>query len=164
MSINLAMDFSVNKQNNTISVKREFNAMLPVVWDAFTKSEILDQWWAPIPYKNETISMDFTEGGKWHYAMVSPKGERHYCMLFYLKINNQVNYESKDSFCDENGVLTDGVPSMNWNTRFIDNNGSTSVNILISFSSESDLQQIIEMGFKEGFTMGLNQLDNLLKN
>ena len=78
MSTNLAFDFSVNKETNTITVKREFAAELSLVWDAYTKSEILDQWWAPKPWKARTKTMEFREGGYWHYAMVGPAGEEHW--------------------------------------------------------------------------------------
>ena len=45
----LLMDFSVDKENKRISVKREFAAPLSRVWAAWTESELLDQWWAPKP-------------------------------------------------------------------------------------------------------------------
>ncbi len=86
MSTNLALDFSVNKENKTISIKREFNAERPLVWDAYTKSEILDQWWAPSPWKARTKTMDFREGGHWHYAMVGPEGEEHWALVNYKTI------------------------------------------------------------------------------
>ena len=54
MTTNLAFDFSIDRENKTIKVKREFAAELPLVWDAYTKSEILDQWWAPKPWKART--------------------------------------------------------------------------------------------------------------
>ena len=40
-------------------VTREFNAPLEKVWRAWTESSLLDEWWAPRPYKTETKSMDF---------------------------------------------------------------------------------------------------------
>jgi len=43
MKHNLANDFIVDKENNTITIKREFVANQDLVWDAFTKKEILDQ-------------------------------------------------------------------------------------------------------------------------
>lgn len=43
---NLQFDFRVDKSTKTVFIEREFNAELPLVWDAFTKQEILDQWWA----------------------------------------------------------------------------------------------------------------------
>lgn len=59
---------------------------LDLVWDAWTKPEILDQWWAPKPYQTETKSMDFREGGMWLYAMVSPENEKHWCKNDYHKV------------------------------------------------------------------------------
>ena len=37
MSTNLAFDFSVDRENKKITVKREFAAELPLVWGAYTK-------------------------------------------------------------------------------------------------------------------------------
>ena len=45
MNSNLKFDFIVNKQNNTVNVKREFGAGLELVWGAWTNPKILDQWW-----------------------------------------------------------------------------------------------------------------------
>jgi hypothetical protein len=36
------------------------------------------------------------------------------------------------------------------------------VQVQISFNSTEDLEAIVKMGFKEGFTAGLEQLDALL--
>ncbi|MEO8414830.1 MAG: hypothetical protein ABI472_14280 [Ginsengibacter sp.] len=49
MKNNLLFDFTADKATNTIFVNRDFAAGLSLVWDAFTKQEILDQWWAPAP-------------------------------------------------------------------------------------------------------------------
>ncbi len=40
MSKNLAFDFTINKENNTIKIKREFDSEVMLVWEAYTKSEI----------------------------------------------------------------------------------------------------------------------------
>jgi uncharacterized protein YndB with AHSA1/START domain len=53
----------------TFEAKREFNADISLVWRAWTEPELRDQWWAPAPWICETKSMDFSEGGRWHYDM-----------------------------------------------------------------------------------------------
>jgi len=70
--MNLLFDFTVDKDTATIYVTREFAADLDLVWEAFTKSEILEQWMGPKPWRVQTKEMDFREGGRWLYAMVSP--------------------------------------------------------------------------------------------
>jgi len=43
MKNNLLFDFIVDKATKTVFVNREFAAGQSLVWDAFTKQEILDQ-------------------------------------------------------------------------------------------------------------------------
>ena len=75
MTTNLPFDFTVDKTTKTVFVNREFAADLSLVWDAFTKQEILDQWWAPKPWVSKTKFMNFEVGGRRFYAMVSPEGQ-----------------------------------------------------------------------------------------
>ena len=70
----MKMDFIVDKQTKTVSITKEFAAELSLVWDAYTRAELLDQWWAPKPYASRTKVMDFTVGGRRFYAMVGPDG------------------------------------------------------------------------------------------
>ena len=162
MNSNLLFDFIVDKETQTVNVKREFNAGLALVWDAWTKPELLDQWWAPKPYQNKTKSMDFREGGTWLYCMISPENEVHWCKNDYLKIEHQKSYTGLDAFCDENGVTNKEVPQTEWTNIFTEEKNITLVTIILKYKSLADLEKVIEMGFKEGFTMGLNQLDTLL--
>lgn len=162
MKSNLLFDFTINKETQTVNVKREFNADLSLVWDAWTKPELLDQWWAPKPYQNKTKSMDFREGGTWLYAMISPENEWHWCKNDYIKIEHHLSYTGLDAFCDENGVTNNEVPQTEWTNVFTEENDKTLVTIVAKYKSLADLEKVIEMGFKEGFTMGLNQLDTLL--
>ena len=164
MNSNLLFDFIVDKETQTVNVKREFNAGLSLVWDAWTKPELLDQWWAPKPYQNKTKSMDFREGGTWLYCMISPENEIHWCKNDYLKIENQKSYTGLDAFCDENGIINTEMPRTKWTNVFTEENNKTLVNISAKYNSLADLEMVIQMGFKEGFTMGLNQLDVLLSS
>ncbi len=164
MNPNLQFDFIVNKENNTINVKREFAAGLQLVWDAWTKPELLDQWWAPKPYQTRTVSMDFREGGMWLYYMESPQGEKHYCLNHYKKIVPLKNFSGLDAFCDEKGNINTEFPRTVWNNTFIEtSNDITTVSIVAQYEKLEDLEKIISLGFKEGFTMALGNLDQYLE-
>jgi PhnB protein len=158
------MSFEVDKVNNKINVKREFNSAVANVWAAWTRPELLDQWWAPKPYKARTRTMDFRVGGMWLYAMVGPDGQEIWCKADYLSIEDQKSFSGRDAFCDEHGVVTDDFPGSIWNTSFKPVGEATSVNIEISYKNLSDLEKIIQMGFKEGFTAALGNLDELLNH
>lgn len=165
MNSNLLFDFSVNKENKTIHVKREFAANLGLVWDAWTKPEFLDLWWAPKPYRTQTKYMDFKEGGFWFYAMLSPDNVPHWCRADYQKIDPQRSFSGLDAFCDEHGNVNHDFPRSLWTNVFTESEGDhTTVNITIKYSSLEDLEKIIELGFKEGFTMALGNLDECIAN
>lgn len=159
----ILFNFEVDKENCRIHVDRSFDAPLDLVWTAWTDPEILDLWWAPKPYRTETKSMDFTVGGRWLYCMVSPEDERHWCLFEYHKINPLRSYSGLDAFCNEEGVINNQHPRMRWYNTFTQQEGGTVVNIEIKLDKLADLEAIITMGFKEGFTMGLQNLDDYIK-
>lgn len=163
MNSNLKFDFTINKENNTVNVKREFAANLELVWEAWTIPEILDQWWAPKPYRTKTKSMDFIEGGMWLYAMISPEDEKHWCKNDFHKIEPQKSFTGLDAFCDENGIVNTDMPRTLWTNTFIENGATTMVNIVAKYENLADLEKIIALGFKEGFTMALENLDQYIE-
>ncbi|MEH0155573.1 SRPBCC domain-containing protein [Limibacter armeniacum] len=162
MNSAILFNFLVDKENNTIKVERSFDAPIDLVWSAWTDPEILDLWWAPKPWKAETKTMDFREGGKWHYAMVSPEGEKHWCLFEYKEVVQPQRFSGLDAFCDENENIKDTKPRCFWTNNFTAEDDSTMVHIDIKFDKLEDLEQIIEMGFKEGFTAGLENLDQYI--
>lgn len=162
MNSNLLFDFSVNKEDKTITVKREFAAELNLVWDAWTKPELLDLWWAPKPYQTKTKSMDFKVGGTWLYAMIGPDDFIHWCRADYKSIETGKSFSGLDAFCDENGTINTEFPRSLWNNSFSGNGDLTLVNIVIAYDDLADLERIISLGFKEGFTMAMENLDEYL--
>lgn len=163
MKSNLLFDFTVDKKTSTIFVNREFNADQPMVWDAFTKQEILDQWWAPQPWKSRTKYMNFEEGGRRFYTMISPEGEEHWSIQDFTSISPKNNFQFKDVFADKDENINKQMPSAKWNLDFSsENNGITTVKISIKHGKFEDLEMYIQMGFKEGFTMTLDYLAELL--
>ena len=143
MNPQLFFDFSVNKENHTITVTREFAADMDIVWDAWTKPELLDQWWAPKPYQAHTKTMDFREGGYWLYAMISPEKVSFWSRADYQKIEEKVAYSCLDAFCDENGNVNTAFARSQWNNRFTENGGHTTVHITIQYASLTDLEKMI---------------------
>jgi uncharacterized protein YndB with AHSA1/START domain len=146
-----------------IVVEREFAASPEHVWKAWTESSLLDQWWAPKPWKAETKTIDFREGGAWLYAMVGPEGERNWCRVDFKTIDDGKSYTVFTGFCDENGNLTGELPGMDWEVVFGTSDSGTKVTVTISFEDEADMAKILEMGFQEGFTMALGNLDEVLE-
>ncbi len=160
MKNDLQFDFTVDKAAKTVFITREFAAELPLVWDAFTKAELLDQWVAPKPWASRTKYMNFEVGGKRFYAMVSPEGHERWAVQEYTSITPKTNFKMYNTFADkdENREL----PGSDWDYNFSEQNGITKVSIAIFNESLARLEKMIEMGFKEGFTMSIENLEELL--
>jgi len=160
MKNNLLFDFTVDKITKTVFINREFAAELSLVWDAFTKPEILDQWVAPKPWLSKTKYMNFKVGGRRFYAMVSPEGQERWSIQEYTSITPKSNFKMFNAFADkdENPEL----PGSEWEYNFSEQNGKTKVSITIYNESLARLEKMIEMGFKEGYAMSMKNLEELL--
>jgi uncharacterized protein YndB with AHSA1/START domain len=156
----LLFDFTLDKSKKTAFINREFDADLSLVWDAFTKQEILDQWWAPKPFASKTKVMEFKVGGRRFYAMVSPEGQERWSIQKYTSISPKTNFKFLNAFADkdENPEL----PGSEWDLSFSEENGKTKVSVSIYNESLERMEKMIEMGFKEGFMMTLKSLEDLL--
>lgn len=148
--------------NKKVNVVRSFNAGLSAVWEAWTTAEALDQWWAPRPYKAVTKVMDFAEGGHWLYKMQAPDGSGQWCKVSYSAVTDMESITSSAAFVDEDEQVDDDFPVMHWKQNFSEADGITTVNVDISFDKVEDMDNIMKMGFQEGFRMGLSNLDEYL--
>ena len=162
MTNNLLCDFIADKTTNTIAVHREFAAGRSLVWDAFTRPEILDQWGAPEPWIARTISMDFRVGGRRFYKMVAPDGQEHFSVQDYTSISPETNLQYISGFSDKDQNINPAFYGSENNLDFSEADGITTVSITIKYKTPAILEMMIEKGFKQGFTMTLNNLDKLL--
>jgi uncharacterized protein YndB with AHSA1/START domain len=155
------MEFIVDKETKTVSITAEFDAERDLVWDAYTKPELLDQWWAPKPWTSRTKAMEFREGGRRFYAMVSPDGDvQRWAVQEYKSITPKTNFKFFNAFADENENLE--LPGSDWDLNFIEQDGATKVHISIYNESLERLERMVALGFREGTEMQLNNLEELL--
>lgn len=160
MGNKLKFDFTVDKAAKMVYITREFDAGLDLVWDAFTKAELLDQWVAPAPFKARTKYMDFEVGGKRFYAMVSPEGHEGWILQEYRAITPKTNFKLYNVFADkdENPAPT----GSDWDYTFSEEEGITTVSIAIYNESLERMEKMIEMGFIEGYKATVKNLEQLL--
>jgi uncharacterized protein YndB with AHSA1/START domain len=157
---NLLFNFTVDKTTKKVLITREFDANLDLVWDAFTKPEILDQWVAPKPWLSKTKHMNFEVGGRRFYAMVSPEGMERWAIQEYTSISPKTNFKYLNAFADADENIE--LPGSVWDLTFSEQNGNSKVSINIYNESLERLERMIEMGFTEGFKMSMKNLEELL--
>ena len=156
----MEMDFVVDKEAKTVSITKEFEFGLDLVWDAYTKPELLDQWWAPKPWMSRTKVLDFKVGGRRFYAMVSPEGDERWAVQKYTSITPKTNFKLFNAFADKDENLE--LPGSDWDLNFSEQDGRTKVSISIYNESLERLERMIEFGFREGTMAQLQNLDELL--
>jgi len=159
MNNDLLFDFTVDKSKKTVYITREFDAELSLVWDAFTKAELIDQWIAPAPMTAKTKYQDFKVGGKRFYAMISPDGKESWAIQEYTSITPKTNFKMYNAFADENENAQ--LPGSEWDHTFSEENGTTKVFITIYNESLERMERILD-GFTIGMRMSLENLENLL--
>jgi uncharacterized protein YndB with AHSA1/START domain len=159
--MNLLFDFNVDKATKTIHITREFAADLDLVWDAFTKAEMLEQWSAPKPWRYRIKEMDFREGGRCLSVMVSPENATHWSLAEFTKIQPKSSFTSRNTFCDENGNALNNNFSLTKNS-FKAGSGVTTVYIEKVFNDLSVVEMFVKMGFKEGTAAAMANLDEYL--
>ena len=162
MTQDLQFDFIPDKVNNTLTIRREFEAERPLIWDCYTKRELLDQWFAPAPLTTKTKSMDFREGGHWHYAMVEPGGTEYWGYTSYVKIRPIDYYTTLDAFSNADAEINEDLPRAEWLVTFTDKGENTLVETVVTYKSLSDLEQVVQMGMEQGMAATLQKLDDLL--
>ena len=154
------MEFIVDKQTKTVSITKEFAAELSLVWDAYTRAELLDQWWAPKPLTSRTKVMDFKVGGRRFYAMVTPEGVERWAVQKYTSITPKTNFKFFNAFSDKDENLE--LPGSDWDLNFSEQDAKTTVSISIYNESLERLERMIEGGMREGTEMQLKGLEDLL--
>ncbi len=164
--MNLLFDFTVDKATATIHITREFAADLDLVWDAWTKAEILDQWMGPKPWRVQTKEMDFRVGGRWLYTMISPDNvvPTRYSLAEFVEIQPKSSFTTKNSFSDENGNPLDTGFTFSMTTNSFKAGGEkTTVQIVKKMASLAELEQFVSTGYKEGMAMVMGNLDEYLR-
>ena len=155
------MEFVVNKEAKTVEITKDFDAPRDLVWDAYTKPELLDKWWAPKPLTSRTTAMDFEVGGRRFYAMVMPDGQERWAVQKYTSITPKSNFKFFNAFSDENENLQ--LPGSDWDFKFTENGDKTTVHVSIYNESLERMERIMaDGGFQKGTEAQLQNLEELL--
>lgn len=154
--------FIKDEANNTLTITRRFAAPKSKVWKAWTDPQILEQWWAPQPWKAVTKSFEFKEGGKWLYYMQGPKNDKNWSVVEYKTIDPENSYTAVDAFADEEGNKSSSFPITELKNEYTETDGVTQVKITSKYPSSQDIDRVLEMGLAEGMAMAFRSLDEIL--
>lgn len=145
------------KSDCELVVTRTFNAPAHIVFEAWTKSELLQRWWAPKSFGVTFISCeaDVRTGGSYRFVFGHPASEQP--MAFFGRYI-EVTPPSRLVWTNDEGGEGGNVTTVSFEER-----GAATVVVMHDlYPSKEALDEAIASGSTSGFGETFEQLDELL--
>lgn len=143
----------------TLTVVSEYPVPVKQVWDAYADPRRIEKFWGPVEWPATFLRHDLAVGGRSHYYMSGPDGERSDGYWEFLAVTPGRFFEVTDGFGDEQGNPNTQMPSMRMAFSFDPIDGGTRVTNVTYFNSEEELTQLVQMGMEEGMRSAMSQID-----
>ena len=138
-----------------ILITREFNAPRHLVYEAWTKPELVKRWWSGKRGEMILAEIDLRVGGRWRYVMVAQGGHEVAFNGEYREIvpnERIVNTEVYEAMPEESvrNVVT-----------FTEADGRTTLSLLTECPSKEIRDGIIDSGMEGGMQEQMDLLEEL---
>jgi uncharacterized protein YndB with AHSA1/START domain len=144
-----------------ILITREFDAPRHLVYKAYTTPELVKQWWSGHRGTVTSAEIDLRVGGTWRYVMTTNEG---FEVAFHGEFREIVENERLVNTEVYEGVPGgDDNPAVNTIT-FIDNDGRTTLEMLMQCPSKEVRDMIIDSGMEGGMQEGMDLLEEVAKS
>lgn len=151
-----------NAQDLSFTIVAEFDASVDRVWQIWEDPRKLERWWGPPTWPATFEQYEFSEGGKAHYYMTGPDGDkaRGWWRITKIEAPNRLAFD--DGFADDNWDPVDNLGVTKAVVTLEDIGGRTRMTTTSKFDSADQMQKMIEMGMEEGMGLAMGQIDALL--
>ncbi|WP_291382297.1 SRPBCC family protein [Demequina sp.] len=146
----------------TITVVADFPVPVERLWNAYADPRQLERFWGPPEYPAKFTRHDLFPGGRSHYVMTGPEGDKAPGFWEVLAVDPGKSFEVRDGFADEAGVENTAMPSMRMVFTFEATEGGSRVTTVTHFGSTEQLEQLLAMGMDEGMRSAIGQIDDVL--
>ncbi|MBX6382891.1 MAG: SRPBCC domain-containing protein [Microbispora sp.] len=146
----------------TLTIVAEFAAPVERVWQIYADPRQLEKIWGPPGYPATVVEHDLTPGGRVHYYMTGPQGEKYPGYWRITAVDEPRSFSFEDGFADLNFTPDPNLPVSRNVYTFAEHDGRTRATYVSTFDSAEGLQKVLEMGMVEGATSAINQIDDLL--
>ena len=139
-----------------IVLTRVFYAPRRLVWDAFTKPELLKRWFGPRGWSMADCEVDLRVGGHYRFVLQGPDGTKMGMRGVYREIvppERTVYTESFDDFPGDDALVT---------TTFVEQGGKTTLTATILYASQKVRDAVIQTGMEHGAAESCDKLADLL--
>lgn len=148
------------EKNNTagrreLFISRLLNAPGELVWEVWTNSEHIANWWGPDGFANTINKMDLKPGGEWNLVMHGPDGTdyKNKSIFKEIKAPELIVYEHVSA------------PEFTATINFIEKGKQTLIEWSMLFETEEQFEQTVKT-FKadEGLKQNIEKLNKYLEN
>ena len=140
-----------------ITLTRVFKAPRQLVYEAFSKPELLKRWFGPRGWSLVTCDVDVRVGGSFRFVLRGPDGRELGMRGVYREITppeRSVHVESFDDFPGESQVTA----------IFTEQYGQTTLNATILYPSREVRDAVIKSGMEHGAAESYDKLAELLSS
>jgi uncharacterized protein YndB with AHSA1/START domain len=138
-----------------IVMTRVFDAPRNLVFDAFSKPELLKRWFGPRGWSMVTCDVDLRVGGGFRFIMRGPDGKDLGMRGTYRELappDRSVHVESFDDYPGESQVTA----------TFVEKDGKTTLTATILYPSKDVRDIVIKSGMEHGAAESYDKLAELL--
>ncbi len=146
----------------TLTCVGEFAAPVARVWRVWSEPELLGKWWGPPEWPSTFVSYELAVGGRAHYFMQGPNGDRHHGGWVFTAIDPRRSLSFEDYFADESGTPNRDLPGTACTVTFTESEGRTTMTMTSRFVSIEQMEEFVKMGMVEGIRAAMGQIDTLL--
>jgi uncharacterized protein YndB with AHSA1/START domain len=146
----------------TLTLVADFAAPPERVWELWSDPRKLERWWGPPGYPATFTEHELTPGALSSYHMTGPDGERFPGWWRVQTVSPPTSLTFTDGFSQPDGTPNPEMPVTDSRVALSEHAGGTRMELVSSFASRADLDQVLAMGMKEGLTMAVGQMDALL--
>ena len=137
-----------------VVIRREFDAPARLLFEAYRNPEYLKRWFGPKGWPLTLCEMDFRKGGRFRFAMTGPDGIQGAPFGGeYLEIipDRKIAY-----------VIDTYDELMTVTLTYEEKDGKTTLTYHTLFGSVAMKNEHIGMGFEQGITSALDQLEDIV--
>ena len=143
-----------------LHLKRVFAAPRQLVFDAWTKPEMVAQWWGPKGFTTSVEEWNAFTNGEILAIMRSPDGTNYPMSGRFIEFYPPYRFHFAASALDNDG----NTIFENWNSVFFEEvDGGTQVTLDVHVMSQTETAPQYLKGMKEGWSQSLDKLENLLR-
>jgi uncharacterized protein YndB with AHSA1/START domain len=141
-----------------ILITRNFDAPRHLVYRAYTTPELVRRWWSGKRGEVTTCEIDLRVGGKWRYVMVASEG---FEVAFHGEYREIVPNERIVTTEVYEGPEAEGVPAPLNTITFAEEDGRTTLTVLVDCSSRQIRDMIIDSGMEGGMQEAMDLLEQV---